>query len=36
MLRQILSITGKPGLFKIVSHGNRSLIVEDITTNNRF
>lgn len=36
MLRQILSITGKSGLFKIVSQGNRSLIVEDITTGNRF
>lgn len=36
MLRQILSITGKPGLFKIVSQGNRSLIVEDITSGNRF
>lgn len=36
MLRQILSITGRPGLFKIVSQGNRSLIVEDITTGKRF
>lgn len=36
MLRQILSITGKPGLFKIVSQGNRSLIVEDITSSKRF
>lgn len=36
MLRQILSITGKSGLFKIVSQGNRSLIVEDITTGKRF
>ena len=36
MLRQILSITGKPGLFRIVSQGTRSLIVEDITTSKRF
>lgn len=36
MLREILSITGRPGLFKIVSHGNRMLIVEDITTKKRF
>lgn len=36
MLRTILSITGKPGLFKIVSHGNRNLIVEDLTTKQRF
>lgn len=36
MLRTILAITGKPGLFKIVSHGNRSLIVEDLATKQRF
>lgn len=36
MLREILSITGKPGLFKLLSHGNRRLIVEDITTGKRF
>ena len=30
MLRNILSITGRPGLFKIVSHGSRMLVVEDI------
>ena len=36
MLRQILSITGKPGLFKIVSHGNRTLIVEDLESGKRF
>lgn len=35
MLRKILSITGKPGLFKIVSQGNRMLVVEDLTTKKR-
>lgn len=35
MLRTILSITGKPGLYKIVSHGNRMLVVEDITSKKR-
>lgn len=36
MLREILSITGRPGLFKILSHGNKMIIVEDITTKKRF
>lgn len=36
MLREILSITGKPGLFKLISHGNRRLIVEDINNGKRF
>ncbi len=36
MLREILSITGKPGLFKIISHGNRILLVEDIQSKKRF
>lgn len=36
MLREILAITGKPGLFKIVSHGNKVLVVEDLTTKKRF
>lgn len=35
MLRNILSITGKPGLFKIVSQGNRMLVVEDIVSKKR-
>ena len=30
MLETILAISGKPGLFKLVSRGNRSLIVETI------
>ena len=36
MLREILSITGKPGLFKIISSGNKMLIVEDLITRKRF
>lgn len=36
MLRQIISITGKPGLFKIVSHSNRNIIVEDLIAKKRF
>lgn len=36
MLREILSISGKPGLFKIVKQGNRMLIVEDLKTKKRF
>lgn len=30
MLETILAISGKPGLYKLVSRGNRSLIVESI------
>lgn len=30
MLKTILSISGKPGLFKLVSRGNRNLIVETL------
>lgn len=36
MLREILAITGKPGLFKIVSQGNNMLVVEDLQTKKRF
>ncbi|MDE6842933.1 MAG: DUF5606 domain-containing protein, partial [Muribaculaceae bacterium] len=36
MLRQIISITGKPGLYKILSQGNRNIIVEDISTKRRM
>ncbi len=36
MLRTILSITGKPGLFKIISQGNRMLLVEDIVSKKRM
>ncbi len=30
MLEKILAISGKPGLYKLVSQGNRSLIVETL------
>lgn len=36
MLKEILSITGKPGLYKILTPGKRTLLVEDITTKKRF
>lgn len=36
MLRTVLSITGKPGLFKIISQGNRMLLVEDIVSKKRM
>ena len=36
MLREILAITGKPGLFKIISQGNRVLLVEYLKSKKRF
>ena len=30
MLKKILAISGKPGLYRLLSHGNRSLIVETL------
>ena len=36
MLREIISITGKPGLFKILSQGKGTLIVEELGTSRRF
>lgn len=35
-LKEILAITGKPGLFKILAHNGRSLIVEDLINGKRF
>lgn len=32
MLETILAISGKPGLYRLISRGNRSLIVETIDT----
>lgn len=32
MLEKILAISGKPGLFRLISRGNRSLIVETLDT----
>ena len=36
MLRRILAITGRPGLFKILSQGNNILLVEDLESGKRF
>lgn len=36
MLREILAITGKPGLYKILNHSGKTLIVEDLTTGKKF
>lgn len=36
MLKEILSITGKPGLYKILSSGKRTLVVEDMVSKKRF
>ncbi len=36
MLNNILSISGKPGLFKLVSRGRNMLIVENLTTGKRI
>lgn len=36
MLKEILSITGKSGLYKILTSGKRTLLVEDLVTKKRF
>lgn len=36
MLKKILSITGRPGLFKILSQGKGTLIVEELGSGKRF
>jgi hypothetical protein len=36
MLKEILSLTGKPGLFKLVSQGKNMLIVESLTDGKRI
>ena len=36
MLKEILSITGKPGLYRIITPGKRTLLVEDIVSKKRF
>ena len=36
MLKTILSIAGKPGLYRLVSHGNNMLIVESLTDKKRI
>ncbi len=36
MLKDILAISGQPGLFKMISKGNNSVIVESLTNGKRF
>lgn len=36
MLRKIISITGKPGLYRILTQGRGTLIVENISDGHRF
>lgn len=36
MLKKILAITGRPGLFEIVAQGKNMILVEDITSKKRF
>ena len=36
MLRTILAVTGRPGLFKIISQGKGTLIVEELGTGKRL
>ena len=36
MLREILAITGKPGLYKLISRGNNMLIVESLVGGKRM
>lgn len=36
MLKRILAITGKPGLYEIVSQGNKMLLLEDLQTKKRI
>ncbi len=35
MLRNILTISGRPGLFKLIGQGKNQLIVEDVATGKR-
>jgi len=35
MLKKILSITGKPGLFRLISNGKNMLIIESLVTGKR-
>lgn len=36
MLKKILSISGKPGLYKLISYGKNMIIVEGLTDKKRF
>lgn len=35
MIKQILAISGKPGLYRLISRGNKSLIVETVDDNKK-
>lgn len=35
MLKKILAITGKPGLFRLISNGKNMLIIESLVTGKR-
>lgn len=35
MLKEIIAITGRPGLFKLLTHGKQTLIVEELGTGKR-
>lgn len=36
MLKRILAISGRPGLYRLINHGKNSLIVESLTDGKRF
>ncbi len=36
MLKGIISITGKPGLYRLLTRGKNSLIVESLSTGKRM
>ena len=36
MLKKILSISGRPGLYKLISYGKNMLLVEGLTDGHRF
>ena len=36
MLKKILSISGKPGLFKLISYGKNLIVVENVTDKKRI
>jgi hypothetical protein len=36
MLKDILSVSGKPGLFKLVSHGKNNMIIESLIDKQRM
>ena len=36
MLKDILSVSGKPGLFKLVTHGKNNMIIESLIDKQRM